>query len=86
MNLTGIHEDVGSFPGLAQWVQALVLPMSCGVGRRHDLDPEWLGLWCRTAAVAPIGPLAWELRYAMGAALKKEKKKKVYRKERLIDR
>ena len=27
-------------------------------------------LWCRPAAVAAIGPLAWELPYAVGAALK----------------
>ena len=29
-----------------------------------------LWLWCRPAAVAPIRPLAWELPYATGAALK----------------
>ena len=32
-------------------------------------------LWCRPAAIAPIIPLAWELPYATGMALKKEKKK-----------
>ena len=33
-------------------------------------------LWCRPAAIALIGPLAWEPPYAAGTALEKEKKKK----------
>ena len=50
--------------------------MSCGGGHRPGLDMVLLWLWCRSLAVAPIQPLAWELPYAMDAALKKKKKKK----------
>ena len=52
--------------------------MVCGVGHRWSSDSEWLWLWCRLAAAAPIGPLAWELPYATGAALKKKKKKEFF--------
>ena len=54
-------EVAGSIPGLAQWAK----------------DSELLWLWCRPAATAPIGPLAWEPSYAMGAALKRQKTKKI---------
>ena len=50
--------------------------MSCGVGCRHGLDPVLLWLWCGLAAIAPIGPLAWEPPYAVGAALGNGKKTK----------
>ena len=50
--------------------------MSCGLGRRHGSDPTWLWLWCRPAAVAPIGPLGWEPPYAAGVAQEVAKKKK----------
>ena len=48
-----------SLPGLSQWVK----------------DPVSLWLWYRPAAAAPVQPLAWELPYTVGAALKKKKKK-----------
>ena len=50
--------------------------MSDSVGRRCSLDPPLLWLWCRPAAVAPILPLAWELPYAAGAALKRKKRRR----------
>ena len=52
--------DADLIPGLAQCVK----------------NWAWLWLWHRPAAAAPVRPLAWELPYAMGVALKKKKKKK----------
>ena len=51
--------------------------MSCGVGRRHGLDPALLRLWLWLAATALIGHLAWELPYAVSAALKRQKEKRL---------
>ena len=42
--------------------------MSCGVGHRRGSD--LVLLWWRPAAVAPIGPRAWDPPYAAGVALK----------------
>ena len=44
--------------------------MSCAIGHRSGLDPALLWPWRRLAAVTQIPPLAWELPYAAGAALK----------------
>ena len=55
-----IHKVVGSIPGPAQWVK----------------DPVQLQQWCRPVAAAPIQPLALDLPYVIGAALKSKKTNK----------
>ena len=57
--------------------------MSWGISHRHGPDPELLWLQCRPATIVAIRPLAWELAYAVGAALKKEKKIKRKKNKRL---
>ena len=47
--------------------------MSCSVGHGCGLDLVLLWLWCRLAAATLIQPLAWELPYVMGEALKRQK-------------
>ena len=68
-NLTIVPGNAGSIPGLAQWVGDSVA-VSWGVGYRCGLDLSLLWLWHRQATAAPIGPLAWELPYAVSVALK----------------
>ena len=50
--------------------------MSGGVGLRHGLDLALLWLWHRLAAMAPIGPLAWEPPYAAEEAQEMAKRQK----------
>ena len=51
--------------------------MSCGVVRRHGSDLVLLCLWHWPAATALNRPLAWNLHMLRGAALKRQKKKRV---------
>ena len=53
-NPPNICEDLGSIPGLAQWVKGLVLPQGHSVGCRCVSGLEVLWLWCRPAAAALI--------------------------------
>ena len=55
--------------------------MSCGVGCRRGSHLALL--WHRPAATAPIRPLVWELPYAVGAALKRQKAKRKKKKRRM---
>ena len=75
MNLTRIHKDEGSIPGLSVG-QGSCTAMSCGVGCRRGLlgfhVAVWL--WCSPVAIAPIRPLAWEPPYAVGVALESKNK------------
>ena len=50
--------------------------MSSGAGHKLSSAPALLWLWHRSAAAALIQPLAWELPYAVGVGLKRQKKKK----------
>ena len=57
-----VDEDAGS-----------ILASLSGLKIQHCSDVAQIWLWHRPAAVAPIQPLAWELTYAAGSALKRKK-------------
>ena len=72
-NPTSIYKDAGSNLGLTQCIKGSSGAMSCSVGHRHGSDPKMLWLWCRPAAAALVQPLPWQLPYATGVALKRQK-------------
>ena len=47
-NMTSIHEEAGSSPGLTQWIEGY------DVGRRCGSDLVWLWLLHRQVATEPI--------------------------------
>ena len=74
-NPTRNHKVVGSILALLSGLRTLrCRELWC---RSHCSDPVLLWLWCRPAAVDPIRPLAWEPLYATGAALERQKDKKI---------
>ena len=66
---------INPWPPLQVKDPALLWAVVC-VGRRCGLDPMLLWLWCRPSSCTLIWPLAWELPYTTGTALKRLKKKK----------
>ena len=71
MNMTSFHENACSIPGLTKWVRDLVLLWAV-FWVTYVAHSTLLWLWYRLEAVALIWPLAWELLYATGSALKEQ--------------
>ena len=77
-NPTSIHKDTGLILGPAQRIKGSSIAVGSGVSRNGS-DPEFLWVWHRPAAAAPIQPLAWELPYAVGTAIKSNNSNKKHR-------
>ena len=80
-NPTGIHEDAGSTPGLAYRVED---QHCCELRCRSQTRLTLLWLWCRPAATVPFQPLAWELPYAVGMTLERQKPNRQTNKHMII--
>ena len=71
MNLRTQVQSLALLSGLRIWRYR---ELWCRSQMRLGSCVAWL--WCRLAATAWIGPLAWEPLYAVGMAPKRQKKKK----------
>ena len=71
---TSIREDVGSTPGLTQWVKDPTLLQAADAAQ----IPPLLWRWHRSAAAAPIQPPAWEPPCAADVAVKRKKTQTVF--------
>ena len=70
MNAASIHEDLGSTPGLPQWVRGSGsgVDVSCSVGCSLAVAVALAGGYS-----CDLTPRAWELPEVVGVALKKTK-------------
>ena len=73
----GYESDIVSMrftfdPWLVQWIKDLALPQAVAIGHRWGLD--LVLLWCAPAAAALIRPLASQLPFATGTAIKRKSK------------
>ena len=75
-NQISIHEDVGQIPDLTQQGKVSGIALSCSVSCRHGSDLVLLWLWHRLADASSNWTSSLGLPYAVGMALKRQKKKK----------
>ena len=59
MNLTSIHEDTGSIPGLSQWIKESGIAVSYGVGLRHSLIQHCCGCGVGGKLQLQFNPSLW---------------------------